>query len=263
MIETMRVKGADGITSGARYSGTSGEPIIFVHGVGSTAAIWDYQLHDLDDCYRSYAVELRGNGAISPPPDPSMITRIGFANDVLAVADAADFPHFHFVGCSLGGVVGFELWQRAAGRIASFTIVGSFAKYPNSSSYVAGIEAAVCGAGSMEIFAQERAEKLGLPPERLTETREQMSCKTAPSYLAATHATWTGDYRAMLSTITVPTLVICGERDGIAPLPLSQEIAAGIRGARLEVLNGAGHVCNADAPAAFNQLLRQFLIASP
>ncbi len=259
VIETMWVKAADGVASAARHSGTNGEPIIFVHGVGSTAAIWDYQLRDLDDCYRSYAVELRGNGALNPPPAPSSITRAGFAHDVLAVADAADTPRFHFVGCSLGGVVGFELWQRVPERIASFTIVGSFAKYPDSDRYVAGIEAAVRVAGSMQIFAQERAAKLGLPPARLAETLEQMGCKTVPSYLASTHATWTGNYYATLSTITVPTLVICGERDGIAPFPLSQEIAAGIPGSHLEVLGGAGHVCNADTPVAFNKLLREFL----
>lgn len=283
MIETMCVKAGDGVAAGVRYrkrisspeaaAARSGsepperpstpESIIFVHGVGSTAAIWDYQLRDLCDRYDCYAIELRGNGAIGPPPDPSMITRAGFVNDVLAVADAADSPHFHFVGCSLGGVVGFELWQHVPEQIASLTVVGSFAKYPNSEAYVANIEAAVGAAESMELFAEERSAKLGLPLARLAETLAQMSCKTIPSYLASTRATWTGDYRAMLSTISVPTLVICGERDRIAPLPLSQEIAAGIPGARLEVLPGAGHVSNADTPAAFNKLLREFLATTP
>ncbi|MGZ3551963.1 MAG: alpha/beta fold hydrolase, partial [Vulcanimicrobiaceae bacterium] len=59
--------------------------------------------------------------------------------------------------------------------------------------------------------------------------------------------------------ITVPTLVIVGDRDQIAPLPLSQEIASGIPGARLEILPNAGHVTNADAAQAFNALLSDFL----
>jgi pimeloyl-ACP methyl ester carboxylesterase len=40
---------------------------------------------------------------------------------------------------------------------------------------------------------------------------------------------------------------------------MSQEIAAGISGARLEVIANAGHVTNADAPERFNELLREFL----
>jgi pimeloyl-ACP methyl ester carboxylesterase len=63
----------------------------------------------------------------------------------------------------------------------------------------------------------------------------------------------------MLGSITVPTLVLVGERDAIAPLALSQEIAAAIPGARLEIIPDAGHVSNADAPDRFNAMLREFL----
>lgn len=244
----------------ARMSGRSGDAVLFVHGVGSTAAIWDYQLAALCDAYRCFAIELRGNGVPKPEPDPSAITREGYVDDVLAVADAVNAQRFHFVGCSLGGVVGFELWKRAPERVLSFTFVGSFAAYPKAEAYVQSVVAAVEEAGTMERFAHERAKRLGMPPGRRTdETIAQMACKTVEPYIAATHATWTGDYRDILGTIKVPTLVVCGERDTVAPLSFSEEIANGITGARLEVLPNAGHVTNADAPGAFNQLLRSFL----
>jgi pimeloyl-ACP methyl ester carboxylesterase len=63
----------------------------------------------------------------------------------------------------------------------------------------------------------------------------------------------------MLSTIAVPVLVTCGERDAIAPLALSREIATAIPGAELETIPNAGHVANADNPAAFNTMLAAFL----
>lgn len=244
----------------ARVSGSSGDAVVFVHGVGSTAAIWDYQLGPFADAYRCFAVELRGNGVPKPEADPSGITREGFVEDVLAVADAAGGDRFHFVGCSLGGVVGFELWKRVPERIRSLTFVGSFAWYPDAAAYVQSVIAGVQAAGTMERFALERAKKLGMPPgKRTSETIEQMACKSVPSYIASTHATWTGEYRDLLDTISVPTLVICGERDTVAPPSFSQEIAGRIRGARLEILTGAGHVTNADAPERFNELLRAFL----
>lgn len=249
-----------GTIATARASGARGDAVLFVHGVGSTAAIWDYQLAALSDAYRCFAVELRGNGVPKPEPDPREITREGFVDDVLAIADAAAAKRFHFVGCSLGGVVGFELWKRAPQRVRSFTFVGSFASYPNAAAYVQTVVAAVQAAGDMERFAQERAKKLGMPPgRRAEETIAQMACKTVPSYIAATHATWTGDYRDLLARIDVPALVVCGEGDAVAPASFSQEIARGIRGAHLDVIPRAGHVTNADAPERFNELLRAFL----
>jgi 3-oxoadipate enol-lactonase len=232
--------------------------LIFVHGVGSTGAIWDYQLNELSDAYRCASIELRGNGALSDPP-PELITRDNFASDVLAVADACGFETFDLIGCSLGGVVSFELWQRAPERFRSMVIVGSFAKYPDGQTYADNVKAAVRAAGDMRTFAQARAAQLGLPPQRLSETVEQMASKSVPSYLASTQATWTGDYRAMLSSIVVPVLVTRGERDGIAPQPLSDEIAAGIAGAKRDVVPNAGHVANADNPKIFNATLVDFL----
>jgi len=239
-----------------RVAGTGGPPVIFVHGVGSTGAIWDYQLSALGDDYRCAAIELRGNGA-GADVAPEEITREGFRDDVLAAADALGFEIFHFVGCSLGGVVGFELWKAAPERLKSLVFVGSFAAYPNAQAYAQGVVDAVNRAGNMETFALERAAKLGLPPHRFDETVQQMAVKRVPSYIASTWATWTGDYRPMLSSIDVPTLVVYGERDAIAPRELSEEIANGIPGARLIAVPNAGHVTNADAPEAFNALLRE------
>ncbi|MGC1380206.1 MAG: alpha/beta fold hydrolase [Candidatus Baltobacteraceae bacterium] len=245
--------------AGARLRGGRGRALIFVHGVGSTAAIWDAQLDAFGDGYRCAAVELRGNGAGKPDPDPALITRAGFADDVCNVADALQAERFTLVGCSLGGVVAFELWRRAPHRFDAMVILGSFARYPDGQRYADGIAEAVREAGTMRAFAERRAAKLGLPPPRLAETIEQMACKSVPSYLAATQATWTGDYRAVLPTIDVPVLVAHGEHDTIAPAALSQEIAAGIPGARLMAIASAGHVANADNPGAFNGVLREFL----
>ncbi|MFN2448230.1 MAG: alpha/beta fold hydrolase [Candidatus Baltobacteraceae bacterium] len=249
--------------AGARMSGCGGSVIMFVHGVGSTAAVWDPQLRAFSDRYRCFAVELRGNGASKPEPDPETIDRSGFVQDVLAVADAARAPRFHFVGCSLGGVVAFELLKHVPERFLSVTLVGSFAAYGGAQTYAQSVAQAARACGSMERFAGERAAKLGLRPgARTEETIAQMACKSLDSYIASTFATWTGDYRALLPFIGVPCLVICGERDAVAPRRYSEEIARAVPGARLEILSGAGHVANADEPERFNRVLRHFLEAN-
>lgn len=258
-ITTETLTTLDGAAVGARCAGESGPALVFVHGVGSTAAIWDTQLEAFSDLHRCFAIELRGNGVPKPEPDPSLITRSGYAADVLAVLDHHGVDRFTIVGCSLGGVVAFELWSRVPERIASMVIVGSFAEYPNARAYADGIKAAARDAGSMAAFAQARAAKMGLPPERLKETLEQYSRKELNSFLAATEATWTGNYLSLLPTITVPALVTCGERDVIAPPALSQIIANGIPDSRYELVPDAGHVANADNPRVFNDMTRAFL----
>jgi 3-oxoadipate enol-lactonase len=259
MIRTATLPASDGVATGVRYAGDSGPALIFVHGVGSTAAIWDAQLEAFANAHRCFAIELRGNGVPKPEPDPASITRAGYAADVLAVAAWAGVERFTLVGCSLGGVVAFELWTREPARFDAMAIVGSFARYPEARTYANGIVEAVRAAAGMEAFARARAAKLGLPPERERETIEQMAMKAVPSYVAATEATWTGDYSSVLPTINVPVLVTCGERDVIAPLERSKEIAAAIPGAHLETVPDAGHVANADNPTAFNALLERFL----
>jgi pimeloyl-ACP methyl ester carboxylesterase len=251
--------------AGARLSGAGRDatpPLFFVHGVGSTAAIWDYQLETFGKERLCAAVELRGNGASKPDPDPSRITREGFAQDVLAVADALAVQRFVLVGCSLGGVVAFELWRNVRDRMAAMLLLGTFARYPDGERYAQQIAAQARELGNMRAFGELRAAKLGLPPLRLRETIEQFACKSVECFLASTQATWTGDYRDVLQSIDVPVLVAYGEHDAIAPAQLSEEIAANIPNAELAMIRDAGHVANADNPTVFNKLLRELLLTS-
>jgi pimeloyl-ACP methyl ester carboxylesterase len=251
--------------AGARLAGPSPAirrrrpPVIFVHGVGSTATIWDYQLDAFGEDRFCAAIELRGNGTQKPDPDPSSITRAGYAQDVLAIADALELERFALVGCSLGGAVAFELWRRAPHRIASLLLLGAFARYPDGERYAQQICEQARELADMRAFGELRAAKLGLPPRRLRETIEQYACKSVECFAAATRATWTGDYLSLLPTIDVPALVSYGERDAVAPRALSEQIASAIPGAQLAMVPEAGHVANADAPAAFNALLGSFL----
>lgn len=233
--------------------------LIFVHGVGSTAAIWDAQLRAFGDEWLCAAIELRGNGAEKPDPDPSTINREGFVEDVLTVADALRAERFTLVGCSLGGVVAFELMRHVPRRLERLVLLGTFARYPNAQAYADAIVRDAYAAGTMRVFGELRAAQLGLPALRLRETIEQMACKSVECYVASTQATWTGDYRDVLVAIDVPVLVAYGEHDRIAPQALSEEIASGIAGARLAMIPGAGHVANADAPQLFNEVVRAFL----
>lgn len=260
MIATLIAQTTDGELVAARTAGASGEPIVYAHDIGSTAAIWRDQLQAFSDSFRCIAAELRGNAQSQFEAPPEKITAKGYVADVLAVADAARARRFHFVGCGAGGAIGFELWKRAPLRVATLTFVGTFAAYPDAKTRADAIVAQVLETGSMAVFARQRADAMGLQPgKRRDDTIEQLSAKSIPAYVAGTRLLWTGDYRKLLPKIAVPTLVMVGEHDDITPPALSKEIADGIPGSRLKIVHGAGHIANADNPTSFDAMLRAFL----
>src|SRR5262249_19803362 len=67
------------------------------------------------------------------------------------------------------------------------------------------------------------------------------------------------DLRDALPGISVPTLLVYGDQDVRAPLTIAEDLQAAISGSTLVVLPGAGHVCNIEAPEAFNGAVRNFL----
>ncbi|MBP7550786.1 MAG: alpha/beta fold hydrolase, partial [Gemmatimonadaceae bacterium] len=70
------------------------------------------------------------------------------------------------------------------------------------------------------------------------------------------------DATPTLGTISVPTLIVCGDEDVLTPVAESRALQAAIPGSRLEVIAGAGHVSNFEAPAVFNRLLKAYLTAT-
>jgi pimeloyl-ACP methyl ester carboxylesterase len=78
-------------------------------------------------------------------------------------------------------------------------------------------------------------------------------------YLQSVFAVTQFDVDARLGEIHAPTFVLAGTRDTTVPLRASRRLAAGIRGARLAVVEGAGHVASVDAASQVNTLLLEFL----
>jgi pimeloyl-ACP methyl ester carboxylesterase len=66
---------------------------------------------------------------------------------------------------------------------------------------------------------------------------------------------------SLLASISAPALVLCGRQDQLTPPDRHEEMAAGIRGARLEVLEDCGHMSTMERPEPVNQALRRWLAA--
>lgn len=244
--------------------GGESTPILFLHGVGSDASVWTQQLDHFGGARRAIALSYPGYGKSA---FVEQATRDDYAAAVLAVMDALSIHRAHICGLSLGGVVAIALHAAAPARCASLILADSFAVHPEGQAFYDRAEQASRTIG-MRALAEARAGTLlgsAAGPAIHKSVIETMSAIDPAAYALGARAVWLADQRDRAGTIRVPTLVLVGDEDGITPPALSEELAALVPGAALQVITGSGHLANLEQPDTFNAAIEAFLsrIESP
>lgn len=234
-------------------------PIVFLHGVGSDKSVWAPQLDHFGQARRAIAFDYPGYGE-SDPANPGT-TRDDYAAAICQAMDELGVPHAHVCGLSLGGVVAIALHHAEPGRCASLILADTFAVHPDGQGIRdRGLEAS--RSIGMRAMAEQRTPFIlgSHAPEHVkVDTIETMARIDPAAFAVGLDAVWLADQRDRLETIAVPTLVIVGDEDKPTPPALSEALAHAIPGAKLEVIEGAGHLTNAEKPAHFNRLVDSFL----
>ena len=167
----------------------------------------------------------------------------------------------HICGLSLGGVVAIAMHAAAPERCASLVIADSFAVHPDGRGiHDRGAEASKTV--GMRALAEARAPLLlgaGAPHELRGEVVETMARIDPAAFRIGLEAVWLADQRERVSAIAVPVLVLVGAEDMVTPPELSSELAQAIAGARMEVIDRAGHLANIEQPDEFNRLVGEFI----
>jgi len=229
----------------------SGMPIVFVPGLLCTGRIYAHQAERLG---ARHPVLLAEHGSA-----PSMKA---IAERILEVAPA----RFALVGSSMGGYVSFEILRQAPERVARLALFGTSA-HPDSPERSAMRRQQVEAARTAGLRASSRALwSLLVHPARLEdfallgvfiEMAEELGVDAFARQIDAIIGR--ADSRPTLAAISIPTLVVVGAEDCLIPPENSREIAAGIRGARLEELAHCGHMCTVERPETATALLEDFL----
>ena len=233
-------------------------PIVFLHGVGSDKSVWRPQLDHFGKTRRAIAFDYPGYGESDFRGGAS---RDDFADAMLAATDSLSVGAAHVCGLSLGGVIAIAMHARAAERCASLILADSFAVHPDGQAiYERSTEAS--RTIGMRALAEGRIDVL-LGSEATAELRvecvETMAAINPDAYRIGAEAVWLADQRERARAIAVPTLILCGAEDRITSPALSQELAVLIRGSELVLIERAGHLANAEQPAAFNAAIESFL----
>lgn len=238
-----------------------GPTLVLSNSLGSTMAMWDPQIEPLGKDFRLVRYDHRGHGSAPVPPGPYEIEDLG--RDVLALMDRLGIDRAHVAGLSLGGMVGMWLAVNAPERIDRLVLLCTSAMlaeehdWPDRERRVreggtGAVADAVVGRWFTPGFAQRN-------PERFARMHAMMAGTPREGYAACCGAIGRMDQLPDLGRITAPTLVIAGADDPATPPPHAERIAAGIPGARLEVLDGAAHLANVERPETVTALMREHL----
>jgi len=173
---------------------------------------------------------------------------------------------FHLVGLSMGGYIALEMVGHAPERIERLVLMDTSARpdRPEQTTFRHTLvaEARAEGLdGIVDRLLPQFLAEVHLADSGLVETVRRMARDTGVDAFEREQTAIIGrkDARPDLADISCPTLVVCGDLDTLTPPDLSQEIAAGIPGATLEMIAGSGHLTTLEKPDAVNAALGTFL----
>jgi 3-oxoadipate enol-lactonase len=248
-------------------SGDSAAPtVLFVHGFPFSLEMWRGQIDAvLAEGFRAVAYDIRGHG-MSDVGD-GQYTIESHVDDLFALLDHLKIPKAAIVGLSMGGYIMLRALEREPGRFVAAVLCDTRSEADTDEGRIkraASVRAvkkngptAFAADYVKMMFAQET---ISTNPAAVESIR-QVIARTPPLSLAGTLIALAArtDTTASLGKISVPTLILVGERDAVTPPPSSQSMKAKIPGAELQIVPGAAHLSNLDNPAYFNEKLLTFL----
>lgn len=246
-----------------RYeSAGAGPPVVFLHGLGSSADDWQLQVPAFAARQRVITLDLRGHGQ-SRFAGP--LTIEAMADDVVQLLAQLNLHSAHLVGLSMGGCVALALAAQRPEQARSLTLVNTFARYRPAgfAGLARGLQRAwLLRTRPVSDMAAFVARGLFPKPEQrpLYEAAvASLSRNSKPVYWAAMRAILEFDGRAGLAAIRCPALVVMGDRDRTVPRAAGEALARRIPGARALVLADSGHASPMDQADAFNAAVLAFL----
>lgn len=241
--------------------------ITFAHSLACDLHQWDEQAKALAADFTVLRYDLRGHGRSGTPPAPW--TFADLVADLTALWDALGIARSHFVGLSLGGMIGQHLALDHPDRLARLVLCATTSSYGTNRDSVARLweqRIAQVNAKGMDSVVEATLGRWFTEPYACEEpdvmARIAAAIRATPvaGYAACGRLVSTMETTARLPEIRVPTLVIGGEEDGGTTPDMMTALARGIAGARLEILPQASHLVNVEQAQLFNALLLAFLV---
>ena len=234
--------------------------LMFGNGLATSTAMWDEQASYFSRRWRVLRYDTRGHGSsgVSAPP----YSAGQLADDVLGLLDCLGIAQVHYVGLSLGGMIGQYLAARHSDRLTSLVLCDT-TMHMNRQMWDARI--ACIEANGIEPQVQPSIDRWFTPSfsaahSDIIDLLRRMIRKTSKQgYLGCAMAIRDMDLTLLTSTIGVRTLILVGRDDRSTPVGDANALHAAIPGSELVVLDHAAHLPNIEQAHQFNAVLEQFL----
>lgn len=262
MTETATVD-VQGARIAWRQRGHGPGVVVLLHGLGGSRVSWEPQMAALGERALVAAWDLPGYGA-SPPLDGPM-TFPALADAFAVWLDELGTDRAHLVGISFGGMVAQYAAAQHPDRVASLTLLATSPKFGLDGTEPEAWRAARIAPLDQGLEPADFADLVlgalagpGITPDAMAGQRAAMERISSAALRRSIDCLVTHDSRSLLPSIVAPTVCLVGDLDDETPVAYSQAIVDLVPGARLEVVSGAGHLLNVEAPDAVNDaVLRQ------
>lgn len=226
-------------------------PVVMMHGFARNARFWHRWVPAIADSRRIYRPDLLGCGESDVPPAEYRYTPETIAGQVIAALDALSLERVHWVGESSGGIIGVLLAASYPERVASLVLCNTPGRIPDEIKRIYALDresasAAMRAYGVGEWCRRTLGYRLDIEhaDPRLCEWVIAEMDRTPPPTAAALHDCFEGvDTQPLLAGISVPTLLLSGNRSRIAS-EQQRALAERLPQARLELFEGFGHGVN-------------------
>ncbi|HEX5629797.1 MAG TPA: 3-oxoadipate enol-lactonase [Usitatibacteraceae bacterium] len=259
MTGTVTVNGA---RLAYRFDGPEkGRVVLMSNSLMSSYDMWDWTVPALADRYRVLRYDTRGHGRSSTPPGPWSIAAL--ADDAAGLLDALGIEAAHFVGLSMGGMVGQQLGARFPARVLSLSLCDTASEMPPREMWEERLAIArsqgiaALAEGTLKRWFTEPFARRA--PGDIEKVRAMILGTGVEGYMACACAIRDMAQTTMLLAITAPTLVLTGRQDPATTVAHATVLHRVIAGSRLVILEDAAHLSNIEQPEAFNAALRAFI----
>jgi 3-oxoadipate enol-lactonase len=242
-----------------------GEVVCFAHALLADSGMWAEQTAALLGAgFRVLRIDMRGHGGSDAGGERCSV--LDLAQDVIAVLDHLSLERVHFVGLSIGGIIGQAIAIHFPKRLLSLVLSDTnAASSPNAKTMWAERIAIVreaksvapLGAGMMaRLLSKEFAKK---NPVRWKQILTTIECTRPEGMYACAEALQNFNFERELASVLAPVLVLCGENDPATPPAEARKIAGLIANAKYEEIPGALHFPNIEQSELYSAVLLRWL----
>lgn len=244
-----------------------GPPLLLVPGLSGLGAFWSHQVADLARDFRVIVHDHRGTGQSTPSRIRYSVDQM--TEDVLRLMDGLGLEAAHVAGHSTGGAIGQTLVQDHPARVRSLVLSATWAGPDAFFRRAFAVRKEVLLRLGSEWY-QQLSSLFLYPPAWISANDSVLAAQEAAAAASPTPAEIVAsridaivrfDRRARLGEIRAPTLVVVADDDAVTPRAYSEELAAGIPGARLVVLPDGGHFVPRVRPDLYTRAVGDFLRA--